>query len=190
MITQNIDNNVPLFASQTGSHIPTDASRNFVTLHISSSVTNLEKPKRLKVKKPPPLPKNTEITFYDFFKGGKVAINLRKYKIPELKKIARFNHLLLGGNKPRLIERIEVYFLLNLYATKIQAYARRFFIRRMFKLRGPGYNAIEKCVNDSDFYTLEPLAEIPKQEFFSYSSGGPSGPSIRSEEHTSELQSH
>ena len=47
----------------------------------------------------------------------------------------------------------------------------------MFKLRGPGYNAIEKCVNDSDFYTLEPLAEIPKQEFFSYSSGGPLGPS-------------
>lgn len=119
------------------------------------------KPRKLKQSQ------NTEITYHNFFDKGRVVIDLFKYKVPELKKIAKYNGLLLGGNKLNLIERITYCFYVNLYAEKIQRCVRGFFVRRMFKLRG-NLSGI-KCVNESDFYTLEPLIEIPKEQLFTYS---------------------
>ena len=82
--------------------------------------------------------------------------------------MARYNFLKVGGNKSQLLERIQIFFVCNLFATKIQSYVRRHFVKQMFRVRGPALGQIKECVNETDFYTLEPLIEIPKQELFSY----------------------
>ena len=105
------------------------------------------------------------ITYKDYFKE---KTDLKKYKIPELKVLARHYKLYVTGTKPILIERIETYFNQIVNAIKIQRVCRGFFVRFSLTLRGAAFKNIEKCVNETDFYTLEPLAEIPKELFFSY----------------------
>lgn len=105
------------------------------------------------------------ITYKDYFKE---KTDLKKYKIPELKVLARHYKLYVTGTKPILIERIETYFNQIVNAIKIQRVCRGFFVRFSLTLRGAAFKNIKKCVNETDFYTLEPLAEIPKELFFSY----------------------
>lgn len=108
---------------------------------------------------------NVSLTYREY---SKRRISLKSYKIVELKAVAKFNRLRITGNKPTLIQRIETCFCENQSAVRIQSYLRRFFVRRSFHLRGPGCSNRAICVNESDFFTLEPLNEIPFQEFFSY----------------------
>lgn len=95
-------------------------------------------------------------------------INLKKFKIPELKEIAKNNKLHISGTKPVLIERIETHFLRCKNACIIQKYLRGHFVRLSYKLRGPAFLKRNLCVNETDFYTLEPLNEIPNEHFYSY----------------------
>lgn len=108
---------------------------------------------------------NVSLTYREY---SKRRISLKSYKIIELKAVAKFNRLRITGNKPTLIQRIETCFCENQSAVRIQSHLRRFFVRRSFHLRGQGYRNRAICVNESDFFTLEPLNEIPFQEFFSY----------------------
>jgi len=104
-------------------------------------------------------------SWYDFFKNH---IELKKYKIPELKQIAKNNRLPVSGTKSNLMVRIENYFNFLKHVTKIQAWSRRFLVILSFKLRGPAFKNRSICVNSSDFYTLENLTEIEFDDFFSY----------------------
>ena len=108
---------------------------------------------------------SNKITCNLFFKNN---IKLEKYKIPELKVIAKFNKLHISGNKPKLISRIEMHFLKEVNAIKIQKHFRKYIVNKLFKLRGDGFKNREKCVNATDFYTMEPLNEISHYLFFSY----------------------
>jgi hypothetical protein len=72
------------------------------------------------------------------------------------------------GNKPELIERIRAYFDKWTKAVRIQRRFRRFLATRTFRLRGPAYTDISKCVNDTDFFTMDPLVEIDRRHFYSY----------------------
>lgn len=108
---------------------------------------------------------NVSLTYREY---SKRRISLKSYKIIELKAVAKFNRLRITGNKPTLIQRIETCFCENQSAVRIQSHLRRFFVRRSFYLRGQGYRNCTMCVNETDFFTLEPLNEIPFQEFFSY----------------------
>ena len=47
------------------------------------------------------------ITYEEYFKK---KLNLKKFKIPELKEIAKFNKIHVSGTKPVLIERIILHF--------------------------------------------------------------------------------
>jgi len=100
-----------------------------------------------------------------YFKKGFV---LSKFKIPELKEIAKYNNLKVGGNKLALIQRLENYFKKERKVSKIQSVFRRYLVLKSFHIRGPAYKQRSLCVNDSDFYTLEPLNEIDNFLFFSY----------------------
>ena len=51
---------------------------------------------------------------------------------------------------------------------KIQKIFRGFILRKSFKLRGDAFKEKSLCVNNTDFYTLEPLDEIDFELFFSY----------------------
>jgi len=107
----------------------------------------------------------TIITYNDYYNK---KIDIAKYKIPELKEIAKQNKLHISGNKPTLIERIKTFFHRNYHSTKIQKIFRGFIVRLSFKLRGGAFKDRKICVNETDFYTLEPLTEIPYDDFFSY----------------------
>jgi hypothetical protein len=95
------------------------------------------------------------------------SIILTKYKIPELKKIAKENKLHVSGSKPQLIERIHNYFIKCKKVVFIQKLFRGHIVKRSFKIRGPAFKNRKLCVNETDFYTLEPLEDIPYEEFHS-----------------------
>jgi hypothetical protein len=93
---------------------------------------------------------------------------LKKYKLPELKSIAKSFKLHVSGNKSVVIERIESYFNKITSAIKIQKCFRGHLVRYLKLLHGPALNNRGLCVNATDFYTLEPLEEIDDSLFFSY----------------------
>lgn len=96
------------------------------------------------------------------------GFSFEKYKLPELKIVAKHYHLHVSGNKPVLIDRIRTFFQQTKCATSIQRVFRGHIVRFCAKLRGPGFIHRELCVNETDFYTLEPLKDIPHTSFFSY----------------------
>ena len=108
---------------------------------------------------------NLSLTFRDYVRSG---VQLKTYKVAELKAVAKYNRLHITGNKPTLIQRIEQCFQSNVSAVVVQKYLRWFFVRRSYQLRGPAFRARGTCVNETDFFTLEPLVEIPWQAFYSY----------------------
>lgn len=110
--------------------------------------------------------KNTEkFTVDNYFKN---KINLSKLKVKELKEIAKNNKIKITATKPILIERIQIHFKRLKNAILIQSVARRYLVKFSFHLRGPALKNRKLCVNDTDFYTLEPLSEIYHKDFYSY----------------------
>jgi hypothetical protein len=108
---------------------------------------------------------NKTLTYSEYVKNKTI---LKKYKIPELKSIAKNLRLFITGSKSILIERIEIYFEQFSKIIKIQRIFRGFIVRKSFQLRGEAFKNLSICVNNTDFYTLEPLAEIDFELFFSY----------------------
>ena len=105
------------------------------------------------------------INYNNYFKNSVV---LKNFKIPELKQIARENNLHVSGNKPILIERIHTHFTNSVRAISIQKIFRGFIVRVLMRLKGEAFKNKKICVNESDFYTLDPLEDIPYDEFYSY----------------------
>ena len=135
---------------------------------LSPPPTNIDtNPKRKQLKTSPTTKQinNVLLSYTDFYKQN---ICLNKYKLPELKTLAKFHKLHISGTKPILIDRILKHFHSNFSAIKIQKTLRMFFVKRSFHLRGEAFKNRTICVNNTDFFTLEPLDEIPFQEFFSY----------------------
>lgn len=128
---------------------------------------NLEKKiKAKRVKKDVELSKSAqELTYENYFKNQTL---LSKYKLDELKYIAKKHKLKFSGTKKVLIERIGELFLKIKNAVKIQSIIRRWFVVFYIKNRGPALKDRSICTNDSDFVTLEPITEIPTNAFFSY----------------------
>jgi len=91
-------------------------------------------------------------------------LDLSTLKLPELKKCAKDLNIKISGNKAEIKTRIEDQIRMNISATKIQKTFRRHMVLEWVKLKGTRKN----CVNDTDFYTLEPLNEIPYLYFIKY----------------------
>jgi len=97
---------------------------------------------------------------------------LRNYSQDKIKFLrSRFKVIYdftLIGTKPKLMDRLSQFFKLERASISIQRQVRGFFVRLMLKLRGPALKNRKLCVNETDFYTLDPVEEIPMDEFFSY----------------------
>jgi hypothetical protein len=93
---------------------------------------------------------------------------LLKMKHPDLKHMCKINHLHVTGTKPILIRRIKIYYDNCIFAIKIQKVVRGCFVRISFKIRGAAFKNRKICTNTTDFYTMEPVEEIPFNDFFSY----------------------
>lgn len=103
--------------------------------------------------------------------------DLSKAKLPELKQYAKDLNLKISGTKPMLKARIEECLVQTRNVLKIQRNARKYLVTKWFKMKG----STAGCVNDTDFYTLEPLNEIPYLYYFRHVDGAHSyGFNIRS----------
>jgi hypothetical protein len=109
--------------------------------------------------------KNTPFTCKEYALNN---IDLKKYTIPELKTIARNYKIAVSGTKPVLVERLDTYFKQSNFAILIQKNIRRYFVKRSFQLRGDALRKRNICINNTDFFTMEPLDEIPVIAFFSF----------------------
>ena len=100
----------------------------------------------------------------------KENVDLYRLKVPDLKRMARENGLFVSGPKPRLIVRIHANFNKIRCVVKCQANVRRNLCMWRISIRGPALKQKNRklCVNDTDFFTLEPLDEIEDCDFFSY----------------------
>lgn len=98
----------------------------------------------------------------------KRPISLSKYKLTELKHVARHYKLHTSGNKPVIIDRILAHFRETRSAIRIQSMFRCHLVKLSLRLHGPAFQNRKMCVNEHDFYTLEPLDEIPPEQFFSF----------------------
>ena len=101
-------------------------------------------------------------------KYNKGELTIKACKLPELKTIARHYKLRITGTKPELVERIETYYKKTKSAIIIQSIFRSHLVRLSIRLRGCALKKRTICVNDSDFYTLDPLNEIEHNDFYSY----------------------
>ena len=89
------------------------------------------------------------------------------YNVNFLKEICKFYKLKLSGNKSLLKERIYNYLYKSFFCIKIQKNIRKFILNKYLKLIGPGLNS-KFCRNDTDFFTLENLNDIPIFNLFTY----------------------
>lgn len=107
------------------------------------------------------------LSYRDYYKNN---IILTKYKIPELKEIAKTNNLRISGTKKVLVERIREHFEKSKKCVCIQKCFRGYILRLSFSLRGESYRDYSMCVNETDFYTMEPLETIPREYFYTFKS--------------------
>ena len=89
------------------------------------------------------------------------------YYIPQLKSICKYYNLKQTGNKNELTMRIYNYLYYGNYAIKIQRQVIKYLFKKYKKIKGDGLFNRKICVNDVDFYTLDPLNEISNIQFIS-----------------------
>jgi len=106
-----------------------------------------------------------ELNYVNYFHNN---VQLNKFKLDELKYIAKHNTLKITGTKTVLIERISELFKLTKPVVKIQSVFRRWIVQESVKMRGPAVKKRSVCVNDTDFVSMEPIDEIPTELFYSH----------------------
>ena len=73
------------------------------------------------------------------------------------------------------IDKLNSFFVILLKANqniskiiKIQKFIKKVLYNHKLKLYGPALNNRSSCINDTDFFTLDELKDIPNEEFFSF----------------------
>jgi hypothetical protein len=109
--------------------------------------------------------KNLVIPLY---KDASSLLDKRVYSLYDLKEICRHYKLKVTGNKTELYESILTIFRHIKAAYMIQSNWKKYAAKIYSRLRGPARFNRQCCINESDFYTMDPLKEIPYRQFFSY----------------------
>ena len=133
--------------------------------------------KNMKCEKPSPKPKPNEISFhnYNILNEENEKSSSADYKVAELKEMCAiiqrdfdYKKIKLSGTKGELRQSVYNFYHHTLHCIKIQLKFNSFLRRKLNKLRGPALNDREICINETDFYSLDPIRDIPNQQFFSY----------------------
>jgi hypothetical protein len=93
-----------------------------------------------------------------------------KYTVKQLKEIATHHKIKLGGAsvKADIISKIYNYFKLYDSALVIQKTWRKYLFRQYNNIRGPARFKRSLCVNETDFFTMDNIVDIPYNQFFSF----------------------
>lgn len=94
----------------------------------------------------------------------------KKYTIKQLKEIALHHKIKLKGIsiKTDILARIYNFFKFYDSACTIQKAWRKYLFRQYNQIRGPARFNRSLCVNDTDFFTMDAVRDIPYTQFFSY----------------------
>ena len=96
-----------------------------------------------------------------------VNIKTINYNVSQLKVICKHYKQKKSGNKKQLINLLYNYLYYSYHTIRIQKLYKGYLRRRLNKLRGPAmYN--KKCINETDFFTLEYLKDLPNKQFYSF----------------------
>jgi hypothetical protein len=128
--------------------------------------------KNTKCEKPSP----SEISFHNYNILNEENENgAADYKVAELKEMCLiiqrdfdYKKVKLTGTKGELRQNVYNFYHHTFHCIKIQLKFNRFLRRKLDKLRGPALNDRDICINETDFYSLDPIRDIPNQQFFSY----------------------
>ena len=134
-------------------------------------ITKFKKNKTVsKLEKPSP----NEISFHNYNILNEET-GAADYKAAELKEMCAiiqrdfdYKKIKLTGTKGELRQSVYIFYHHTLHCIKIQLKFNSFLRRKLNKLRGPALSNREICVNETDFYSFDPIREIPNQQFFSY----------------------
>ena len=92
------------------------------------------------------------------------------YTIKQLKEIAGHYKIKIGSTlvKADMVNKIYNYFKHYDNAVVIQRAWRHYLLKQYNKLRGPARFQRRLCVNETDFFTMDDLKDIPYVQFFSF----------------------
>jgi hypothetical protein len=90
------------------------------------------------------------------------------YNVQQLKTIVSHYKLKISGNKSQLVTRIFSFLYLSNFIIKVQKRIRGNLLRKYNKLHGPGFENKSVCTNETDFFTMDPLSELPNSQFYSF----------------------
>ena len=126
-----------------------------------SQMSKLEHRKNVKTENA--VKKREELSIYNYN-----TLLVVKYKMDELKKLCTKYKISKGGNKDDLTKRIYEYCKNSAGPLKIQKVFRGFLCRKLHRLQGPALLDRKICTNDTDFFTMDDMSEIPTTQFYSY----------------------
>ena len=95
-------------------------------------------------------------------------LHIYDYKIAFLKDICKSYKLKRSGNKEELNSRIYNFLYHSFNIIKIQKLWKTFILNKYNKLRGPARFNRKICINETDFFSLDELKNIPYKQFYSF----------------------
>ena len=96
------------------------------------------------------------------------VLTTHNYSLSNLQLIAKIYKIKISGTKQELVLRLFAFLRLSNYAIKIQKIFRGKLQRLYNRLHGPAYLNKALCTNNTDFFTINNLSELPYSQFFSY----------------------
>lgn len=90
------------------------------------------------------------------------------YSAAQLKYLTKQYKLKVTGTKQQLVARIYSFLFTSFNTIKIQKIFRGFIQRKYNACHGPALHNRRVCTNDTDFFTMDELNELPDSQFFSF----------------------
>jgi len=135
---------------------------------VQSENVMIDKPEKIDKKKAKESAKDSE--FIMPTKENYDILLSKNYTIKQLREIANHHKIKLKGIsvKNDILARIYNYFKLYDSAFVIQKAWRQYLFRHYNQIRGPARFKRSLCVNDTDFFSMDDIKDIPFQQFFSF----------------------